>query len=296
MGAIRRNADHERWGLIMWNLGKQAVLTVDHFTDNGAYLKKAEDKDGQPETVLLPNRYIPEGTRIGDSLQVFLYKDSEDRPVATTSRPLIEVGGLAGLKVKAVTGIGAFLDWGLPKDLFLPYKEQRGELKVGQTVFVTLYVDKSDRLCASMYVDRFFRNDPPYKEGDRVSGTVYEINPEIGAFVAVDEKYYGLIPKQELYEKLNVGEKVAVRVLKKRPDGKLNLSTRRKAYAQMRTDAEILMEHLDMAGGILGLGDKSDAVLIKAELSMSKNAFKRAAGGLMKEGKIRIFDDHIEKI
>lgn len=280
----------------MWELGKTVRLSVDHFTDNGAYLRHEDDLSEKPETVLLPNRYIPEGTKKGDVLEVFLYRDSEDRPIATTDRPLIEAGGLAQLKVKSVTKIGAFLDWGLPKDLFLPYKEQRGELAAGQSVFVTLYVDKSDRLCASMHVDRFFRNDPPYKEGNRVSGTVYAVNPEIGAFVAVDGLYYGLIPKQELYEKLRVGDHVETRVLKKRPDGKLNLSTRKKAYAQMKTDAEIVMEHLEMAGGILGLGDKSDAVLIKAELSMSKSAFKRAAGGLMKAGKIRVYDDRIEKV
>lgn len=280
----------------MWELGKTTRLTVDHFTDNGAYLRHGDDLSEKPETVLLPNRYIPEGTKTGDALEVFLYRDSEDRPIATTDKPLIEAGGLAQLKVKAVTKIGAFLDWGLPKDLFLPYKEQRGELAAGQSVFVTLYVDKSDRLCASMHVDRFFRNDPPYEEGDRVKGTVYALNAEIGAFVAVDGLYYGLIPKQELYEKLRVGDAVEARVLKKRPDGKLNLSTRKKAYAQMKTDAEIVMEHLEMAGGILGLGDKSDAVLIKAELSMSKSAFKRAAGGLLKAGKIRIYDDRIEKV
>ena len=280
----------------MWELGKTTRLTVDHFTDNGAYLRHGDDLSEKPETVLLPNRYIPEGTKTGDALEVFLYRDSEDRPIATTDKPLIEADGLAQLKVKAVTKIGAFLDWGLPKDLFLPYKEQRGELAAGQSVFVTLYVDKSDRLCASMHVDRFFRNDPPYEEGDRVKGTVYALNAEIGAFVAVDGLYYGLIPKQELYEKLRVGDAVEARVLKKRPDGKLNLSTRKKAYAQMKTDAEIVMEHLEMAGGILGLGDKSDAVLIKAELSMSKSAFKRAAGGLLKAGKIRIYDDRIEKV
>lgn len=280
----------------MWELGKTTRLTVDHFTDNGAYLRHGDDLSEKPETVLLPNRYIPEGTKTGDALEVFLYRDSEDRPIATTDKPLIEAGGLAQLKVKAVTKIGAFLDWGLPKDLFLPYKEQRGELAAGQSVFVTLYVDKSDRLCASMHVDRFFRNDPPYEEGDRVKGTVYALNAEIGAFVAVDGLYYGLIPKQELYEKLRVGDAVEARVLKKRPDGKLNLSTRKKAYAQMKTDAEIVMEHLEMAGGILGLGDKSDAVLIKAELSMSKSAFKRAAGSLLKAGKIRIYDDRIEKV
>ena len=279
----------------MWNIGRRMVLTVDHFTDNGAYLRRPDDSSEKPETVLLPNRYIPEGTVIGSEMDVFLYRDSEDRPIATTDRPLIECGQLAKLKVKTVTKIGAFLDWGLPKDLFLPYKEQRGTLKAGQSVFVTMYVDKSDRLCASMFVDRFFANDPPYEAGDRVGGTVYAVNPEIGAFVAVDDRFFGLIPKQELYETLQPGDTVTARVLKKREDGKLNLSTRKKAYAQMKTDAEVILEHLDMAGGILGLGDKSDALLIRTELSLSKSAFKRAAGALLKAGKIRIYDDRIER-
>ena len=272
-------------------LGKTQVLVVDHFTDYGAYLCEA----GHPqETVLLPNRYVPEGTKAGSPLTVFLYKDSEDRLIATTERPPLEKGGLAQLRVKEVGSIGAFLDWGLSRDLFLPFKEMRGKLKAGQTVFVTLYVDKSERLAASMYVDRFFRADSPYKQGDKVSGHVYALNNEIGAFVAVDDVYFGLIPKQELYEKLQIGQKVEARVLRVRPDGKLNLSLRKKAYAQLEPDSEILLEHLRQAGGILGIGDKSSTELIKAELSMSKAAFKRAAGHLYRSGKIRISDERTE--
>ena len=276
----------------MFLLGKTQTLIADHFADAGVYLKES----GGKETVLLPARQVPEGTQAGDLLTVFLYKDSEDRPIATTARPALELGEMALLKVKALSSIGAFLDWGLSKDLFLPFKETAGELKAGQEVLVTLYLDKSERLAASMRIDKLLQSDPPYEKDDKVSGRVYAVNPEIGAFVAVDDKYFGLIPKQELYETLRIGDTVEARVIRKRPDGKLNLSPRRKAYAQLDPDGKTILEHLEAAGGILGVGDKSDADLIKTELSMSKNAFKRAAGHLLKAGKIRVFEDHIESI
>lgn len=276
----------------MFLLGKTQTLIVDHFADAGAYLKESAGRD----TVLLPARQVPEGTQAGDLLTVFLYKDSEDRPIATTARPALELGQMALLKVKALSSIGAFLDWGLSKDLFLPFKETAGELKAGQEVLVTLYLDKSERLAASMRIDKLLQSDPPYEKDDKVSGRVYAVNPEIGAFVAVDDKYFGLIPKQELYETLKIGDTVEARVIRKRPDGKLNLSPRRKAYAQLDPDGKTILEHLEAAGGILGVGDKSDAALIKTELSMSKNAFKRAAGHLLKAGKIRVFEDHIEEV
>ena len=276
----------------MFLLGKTQTLIVDHFADAGAYLKESTGRD----TVLLPARQVPEGTQAGDLLMVFLYKDSEDRPIATTARPALELGQMALLKVKALSSIGAFLDWGLSKDLFLPFKETAGELKTGQEVLVTLYLDKSERLAASMRIDKLLQSDPPYEKDDKVSGRVYAVNPEIGAFVAVDDKYFGLIPKQELYETLKIGDTVEARVIRKRLDGKLNLSPRRKAYAQLDPDGKTILEHLEAAGGILGVGDKSDAALIKTELSMSKNAFKRAAGHLLKAGKIRVFEDHIEEV
>lgn len=275
----------------MFLLGKKQTLVVDHFADAGAYLKESGGRD----TVLLPEKQVPEGTKAGDLLTVFLYKDSEDRPIATMLEPALLLGEMALLKVKALSGIGAFLDWGLPKDLFLPFKETSGELKVGQEVLVTLYLDRSGRLAASMRIDRMLEAEPPYGKDDKVKGRVYAVNPEIGAFVAVDGRYFGLIPKQELYRDLRVGDEVEARVIKKRPDGKLNLSPRRKAYAQLDPDGQTILAHLKAAGGILGVGDKSDAALIKTELSMSKNAFKRAAGHLLKAGEIRIFDDHIEE-
>lgn len=275
----------------MMHLGKYQTLVIDHFASAGAYLKES----GGTETVLLPGKEIPEGAQIGDLLTVFLYKDSEDRLIATAAKPKITVGEMALLTVKQTSPIGAFLDWGLSKDLLLPFKETKGELKPGQQVLVTLYVDKSARLAASMRVDKLLSEESPYQDGDQVQGIVYAVKEEIGAFVAVDGRYYGLIPRQELYERLKPGDTVSARVLKRRPDGKLNLSPRKKAYAQLGEDAAVIWQHLEETGGILGVGDKSDAALIKAELSMSKNAFKRAAGHLMKEGKIRVYDDRIER-
>lgn len=277
----------------MLQLGRTQELLVDRFSDIGAGLK---EHAGDTVSVLLPKRYIPEGTAVGSRIPVFLYKDSEDRLIATTEVPKLELGGFALLKVVQVTKIGAFLDWGLTKDLFLPFKEQRGELRPGQEVFVTLYIDKSGRLAASTHVDRFFSGDSPYKFNDKVHGRVYSVSEEIGAFVAVDDKYFGLIPRQELYEPLRIGDEVDARVTRVRADGKLNLSIRKKAYAQLDPDGERIMEHLRQTGGILGLGDKTDAAFIKAELGLSKNAFKRAAGHLMAEGLIRVFDDRIEAI
>lgn len=274
----------------MFLLGQYQTLIVDHFASAGAYLKES----GGTETVLLPGKEIPEGTDIGSLLTVFLYKDSEDRPIATTARPKLVLGEMALLTVKQAGPIGAFLDWGLPKDLLLPFKETKGEIKPGRQVLVTLYLDKSRRLAASMRVEKLLSSDSPYQEGAQIRGIVYDLKPEIGAFVAVDQKYFGLIPRQELYENLKAGDEVTARVIRRRPDGKLNLSTRKKAYAQLEEDGVIILDHLRETGGILGVGDKSDAALIKAELAMSKNAFKRAAGHLMKEGKIRIFDDRIE--
>ena len=274
----------------MFLLGRSQALLIDHFTDAGAFLKES----GGTETVLLPEKQIPEGSKAGDLLTVFLYKDSEDRLIATVKEPLLSLGGMALLTVREVGKIGAFLDWGLPKDLLLPFKEMRGELKAGQRVLVTLYVDRSERLCASMRIDKILEENAPYQKGDTVKGTVYALNPEIGAFVAVEGRYYGLIPRQELYRALSPGDELSLRVIRRRPDGRLDLSPRGKAYIQIEPDAELIWSHLQEAGGILGVGDKSDAELIRTELSLSKNAFKRAAGHLMKEGRIRIFDDHIE--
>ena len=247
----------------------------------------------QEHKVLLPAKYVPEGKKIGDTVEVFVYRDSKDRLIATTLQPKLVMGQVARLRVAQVGKFGAFLDWGLEKDLMLPFKQQKKRVSEGEDVLVSLYIDKSDRLCATMNVYRELRTDSPYKKEDRVSGTVYEISPNFGAFVAVDDLYSGLIAKKELYGKLEIGDKVSARVLQVKEDGKLDLSVREKAYLQISTDAEEIMELIERFGGALPFNDKANPEVIKRELQMSKNEFKKAVGHLLKSGKIEITEKSI---
>lgn len=249
-----------------------------------------------PNKVLLPKNQVPEGTRPGDPLEVFIYKDSEDRPIATTSIPELTLGKTALLRVKEVTSIGAFLEWGLTKDLLLPFKEQTARVHSGEDVLVSLYIDKSERLCATMKVYDYLDCNSPYQKNDRVIGSVYEIIDSFGAFVAVDNRYCGLIPVKELYRPLKVGDSVEARVTQVKEDGKLDLSIREKSYMQLDSDAEIIFEKLKKAGGFLPYHDKSDSEIIKEQFNMSKNAYKRGIGRLMKEGRITISDNGITEI
>ena len=246
--------------------------------------------------MLLPKKQVPPGTCIGDKLEVFIYKDSQDRLIATVEDAKIRIGQTAVLKVKDVGKIGAFLDMGLEKELLLPFKEQTYRVRPGEECLVALYVDKSGRLAATMRVYAYMSNEPPYGKDDKVTGTIYEINPDIGAFVAVDNRYYGLIPARELYGDLREGDKVEARVLKVREDGKLDLSPREKAYLQMDTDSRLVLKVLDEFDGVLPFNDKASPETIKREFHLSKNAFKRAVGRLLKEGKIKITEKTIERI
>lgn len=276
----------------MIELGKVQTLEVVKTTDFGVYLNTANGKE--TDKVLLPKNQVPKGCKIGDQIEVFIYKDSEDRPIATTSSPALEIGGLAILKVVAVSPIGAFLDWGLLKDLLLPFKEQTKELHVGDEILVSLYLDKSSRLCATMKVYNYLRIDPPYVVDDRVSGIVYEIIDEFGAFVAVDNQYSALIPKKEFFGNLVPGDKVEARVTSLREDGKLTLSTREPAYKQMDSDAALILDRLKSSNGFLPYNDKTNPEIIKKEFNLSKNAFKRAIGRLLKEKQITILDNGIQ--
>ena len=274
-------------------LGKKQVLKVVKKTDFGIYL--GEDRNApQNERVLLPSKQVPEGTKAGDEIEVFIYKDSQDRLIATTREPMLQVGQTAVLKVKQVTRIGAFLDWGLEKDLLLPYSEQIVKVQKGDKYLVGLYVDKSDRLCATMKVYDFLRTDSPYKKDDHVEGIIYETSDNFGVFVAVDDCYSALIPKREAFGRLRVGDRVSARVLKVREDGKLDLSVREKAFLQMDEDAALIMKRMEEYGGKLPFNDKADPELIKQEFGLSKNAFKRAVGRLLKEGRIKISEKNIE--
>lgn len=277
----------------MIELGKIQTLVVQREKEFGVYLGESKSDE---HSVLLPKKQVPAGTKPGDSLEVFIYKDSEDRLIATALKPKLQVGEVAVLTVKDVAKIGAFLDMGLEKDLLLPFKEQNHKVRQGEQCLVALYIDKSKRLAATMNVYSYMSAESPYKKDDRVSGTIYEINEKLGAFVAVDNKYYGLIPKKELYGDFHLGDTVEARVIKVREDGKLDLSPREKAYMQMDTDAELVLKVIDEFDGVLPFNDKAKPEVIMREFKMSKNAFKRAVGRLLKEGRIRITEKTIERI
>lgn len=276
----------------MIELGKMQHLEVASKIQIGLILKQKNDKTG--DGVLLPKNQAPKEIGIGDGIEVFVYKDSEDRPVAAMKRPLLAIGELAVLRVAEVTGIGAFLDWGLEKDLFLPFREQVGKVRKDGKYLVGLYVDNSERLCATMNIYNLLGTSSPYKENDRVKGTVYGISKELGVFVAVDDKYQGLIPNKELYGNFAEGDMIEVRIKKVRPDGKLELSMRQEAYNEIEGDAQKILDRLKDNGGTLPVNDSSAPEKIKTEFGISKAAFKRAVGRLLKEGAIKITDKGIE--
>ena len=263
-------------------LGERQVLTVVKKVEFGVYLGSDEER------VLLPKKQVPEEIEVGDSIEVFLYKDSSDRMIATTREPKITIGKLAVLEVVDVGRIGAFLDWGLEKNLLLPFKEQTTKVEKGDRCLVSLYIDKSGRLCATMKVYPLLRTDPPYKKDDTVQGTVYEVSREFGVFVAVDNKYSALIPRREVYGRMYPGQKIEARVAAVKADGKLDLSIRHRIPEQMDADAQKIVERMEKSGGVLPFTDKADPERIRDELGMSKAAFKRAVGRLLKQGKINI--------
>ena len=258
-------------------LGEKQVLTIEKQVDFGVYLGTEE------EHVLLPKKQVPN----------FLYKDSRDRLIATTNEPKLTLGELAVLEVIDTGKNGAFLDWGLEKDLFLPFREQTGPVKKGDHVLVSLYIDKSSRLCATMKVYEKLSCDSPYQKDDMVEGIVYELSDRFGVFVAVDGKYSALIPKREVYHSYRVGETIRARVSAVKDNGKLDLSVREKAFIQMDVDAAKLMDYMEKHGGRIPFTDKAAPETIRKEFEMSKNEFKRAVGRLLKEKKIEIREKDI---
>lgn len=270
----------------MIELGKIHKLVVARKTDIGVYLK-AHDEEKAVE-ILLPKSQVSKDTQIGDELEVFIYRDSEDRLIATTKEPKVTIDKLAMLKVVEITRIGAFLDWGLEKDLFLPFKEQIGKVVKGKSYMVGVYIDKSDRLCATMKIYNLLKTNSPYKTNNRVTGIIYSINEKLGIFVAIDHIYHGLIPAREVFGNYKIGDTVEARVKTITPDGKLELSLRKQAYYQIDDDAQKIINMLKNNNGKIHLNDDSSPGEIKESLNISKAAFKRALGRLLKEGKVEI--------
>ncbi len=259
-------------------------------TEHGMYLGSADAKE---ERVLLPARYVPKDLGFHDEIDVFLYRDSADRLVATTEKPEIMLHETALLKVTDTGKIGAFVDWGLPKDLLLPFREQTKKVAKGEEILVALYIDKTGRLALTMNVYEYLKTDSPYRKDDMVSGRVYLISKNFGAFVAVDDTYSALIPGRELFTDLAVGQTVEARVAEVKEDGKLTLSIRKKAHEQMGEDAEKILEVIRSFDGRLPFNDKADPEVIRREFGMSKAEFKRAVGRLYKERRIEITKDSI---
>lgn len=276
----------------MIKLGKYQTLEVSRLVDFGAYLHEPGDK----QEVLLPARYMPESTAKGDMIDVFVYKDSEDRPVATTEHPFATVGEFAFLSVNAVNDIGAFMDWGLPKDLLVPYSEQKSKMHRGGIYLVYIYVDDaSGRIVASAKIEHFLGNVvPDYKVGDKVKALVYEHN-EIGYKTIVDNLHRGIIYSNEIFRPIELEETVEAYVKQVRPDGKIDLTLSDKAKKRTATTSEKILEYLDRPD-VVPVGDKTAPEIISMIFGCSKKDFKKAVGLLYKERKIAITPEgHIVK-
>lgn len=273
----------------MIEIGQVQVLKIKSVLDTGIYLNEIEHEE--EKDILLYEQDMQ--LTVGTCIEVFVYRDSNDEKIATLRKPKIRLGEVAPLEVVSKSRIGAFLDWGLERDLFLPFKQQVGKIQRGETYLVGMYVDKSNRLCATMRIYDILSSESPYKANDEVTGTIYAIKEAFGAFVAVGNRYHGLIPTKELYGKHYEGENVSLRVKSVKPDGKLELSLRKPIHFQMEDDVKVIMEALEANDGKLKVHDKSSPEEIKNLLCMSKAAFKRAAGRLMKEGVIEMKADGI---
>ncbi|MBJ19697.1 MAG: GntR family transcriptional regulator [bacterium] len=273
----------------MFEIARTTSLTVLRKVPTG-WMLGADDRE-----VLLPTRFVPEGTKRGDRLEVFLYTDSEDRPIATTARPLAQAGEFAGLRVASVNSTGAFLDWGLPKDLLLPFRSQLGRLRPGQRVVVYVDCDSvSGRPVASAKVERFLEIPPEQlREGQAVEILVYE-ETELGAKAIVDGRFGGLLYADSGRSQLEIGVAAGGYIDRIRPDGKVDLSLAPRGRAGAEQAREILLRALERAGGRLELSDGSSPEEIRRELGLSKKAFKRAVGALYRERRIRLEDLSIE--
>jgi uncharacterized protein len=273
----------------MMTIGKWNTLEVVSDTKFGLYLADEEGND-----VLLPNKYCPKEAAIGDKLEVFIYSDHEQRPVATTLRPLIMRDQFAYLRVKQVGTIGAFLDWGLEKDLLVPYKEQEPRMEEGQRYIVFMYLDQaSGRLVATNRVHRQLVNkDLEVEVGDEVGILIWEQN-EAGYKAIINNKHSGIVYRSDLYAPLRIGERMKAYVRAIREDNKIDLSLQPIGFENVEASAESLLEMLQKNGGHLPYGDKSDAELIQQKLKMSKKTFKKAAGTLFKKKLVRIEDQGI---
>lgn len=275
-------------------VGKYNTLQVLRATSVGLYLGDAEGND-----VLLPHKYIPENIEMGQDIEVFIYRDSEDRLIATTLTPAILRDQFAILEVVATSSIGAFLDWGLEKDLFVPFKEQNHKLQNGQWVPVYLYLDEeTDRLVASAKINKFFQNQQSIEleENQKVEVLVFE-KTDLGYNVIINNRYKGLIYENEIFRRLAWGDQTTAYIKTIREDGKIDVSLQPLGFLNARDEnSRIILEKLRDNGGVLHLSDSSDPMDIQEQLGMSKKAFKKAIGGLYRDGLLTISEASIEAV
>ena len=277
----------------MLHIGRFNTLKILRATSVGFYLGDEEGND-----VLLPHKYIPAEATPGQEISVFVHRDSEDRVIATTLKPLIEIDKFACLEVKGVSKFGAFLDWGLEKDLFVPFKEQNQKLKVGDWVVVYMYLDEqTDRLVASARVNRYLEKEViDLEEGQAVEVLIYE-RSDLGYNVIVNDKYRGLIYENEIFQLVTWGDRLPAFVKKIREDGKIDISLRKEGYLNtIEPNAQKIMDMLKNGSGVLHFSDKSDPIEIQSFFEMSKKAFKKAIGALYRDKLIEIAEDHISLI
>jgi predicted RNA-binding protein (virulence factor B family) len=281
------------WVMNMALIGRYNSLPVAKQADFGLYLDGGADGE-----ILLPKRYIPKGEpcEVGDWLNVFVYLDSEDRLIATTEKPKVQVGGFASLKVVDINRIGLFFDWGLPKDLLMPHSEEKRPLQVGDYCVVHVYLDRSRRITATARLDRYLDKTPPsYQVGQAVDLLVVE-QTDLGFKAIIDGQHWGLIHKNEAFKFLRGGSQEKGFIKELRADGKISLSLQ--PVGQLARDelSEQILAALRTAGGSLPLSDKSEPAAISKAFGVSKGNFKKAIGGLFKQGVIAIHDDRIELI
>jgi predicted RNA-binding protein (virulence factor B family) len=276
----------------MLNLGLINSLTVLRQTDNGMYLIDEEENE-----VLLPNKYIPVGLTLDDEIDVFLYTDSEDRIIATTLKPKVMLYGYAYLEVKDVAGFGAFFDWGLEKDLLVPLSQQGRAVNEGEKHVVYLYLDeKTNRLAGTTKISpTLLKIGVDLEVGEEVKMLPYE-ESELGYSIVVNDKYQGMLYKNEVFQAIGVGDELRGYVKKIRSDNKIDLSLNRFGYRAVDDNVKRLIDKLNENGGSLPLNDKSSPDAIYARLGMSKKVFKKAVGALYKQKQIVISDTGIQLI
>ena len=260
-------------------LGKYNQLEIVKEVDFGVYLDG--DEDGE---ILLPKKYVPEGSTTGDILNVFIYLDMEERLVATTLQPYAQVGEFACLSVAWVNEYGAFLDWGLMKDLFVPFREQKVKMQQGRRYVVHVHLDEeSYRIVASSKVERYFSDErPEYEPGEEVEILVYQ-STDLGYKASVDGKFSGLLYRNEVFRPLEVGMKLSAFIKQVRPDGKIDLELQKAGFRKVDDFADVLLRYIKDNGGRTSINDKSDAETIYDAFGVSKKTFKKAVGELYRK-------------